>query len=624
MQGSWSLSQLAWCVGGALLSSLPFVLTEDDARLFPGSFAPLHFDAYALAAALALYLVADRALKGAGALDGARRRDWAGHLLLVASVVFAGVCAVCELAYLPLKGVWRGVDLFSDYRLLVSAAAQAIAVSCWLLSARLLPVCPRARDAASADGAPGLDMPTSALMVAGLAGVVVVAYYVSLFLVDSPSLGWLTCLIAGLGALCLLLRSEAWLVLRAPNGALCVIAGLLLGSVYLHVSFDSFLGNPGEQAGDVMIRQVASLPLFAALLGALVLGARSIRRRDEVGTPKWACGDVRLSGREGEVITRLLAGDTLSGVANSLGISVSAVGTYRSRAFSKLGISDLSELKTAPGAPEADCREGRMRRLLRVSPFMLLLVMWLDVLFSSETEMVHRLACALSPLVLALFLLLPRKDRALTQPSEAFGAAVVICWVYLLCQIPARPPLPLWTLALLAPFFSAPCALSSAMSLGASVPLSQKLGRALHLMLPSSPQAAGAVTSGCLLAELAASSCPAGLITTGTVACWATMAALSIFVSLVTIRSAKLARNCATKRNGARQVFYLMGRGLSESQAQVALMTADGIDRSRIAEKLCLSPGTVSSYRAFAYRALGVHSREELAELLKKDAGRDL
>lgn len=67
----------------------------------------------------------------------------------------------------------------------------------------------------------------------------------------------------------------------------------------------------------------------------------------------------------------------------------------------------------------------------------------------------------------------------------------------------------------------------------------------------------------------------------------------------------------------------LLSRGLSETQASVLALVLAGRSSAEIARELGIAPGTVSSARANGYRLLGVHSRAELAELLKsgeKDA----
>ena len=68
-------------------------------------------------------------------------------------------------------------------------------------------------------------------------------------------------------------------------------------------------------------------------------------------------------------------------------------------------------------------------------------------------------------------------------------------------------------------------------------------------------------------------------------------------------------------------LHYLIGRGLNELQAKVALELARGQSRRDIGQRLHVALGTVSSYSFGAYRRLGIHSRAELARLLSRDVG---
>ncbi|NJE80735.1 PASTA domain-containing protein [Olsenella sp. SW781] len=64
----------------------------------------------------------------------------------------------------------------------------------------------------------------------------------------------------------------------------------------------------------------------------------------------------------------------------------------------------------------------------------------------------------------------------------------------------------------------------------------------------------------------------------------------------------------------------LLARGLSQTQSDVLSLVAEGLSTDEVAERLSVAPGTVSSARATGYRMLGVHSREELAALLEREA----
>ena len=63
----------------------------------------------------------------------------------------------------------------------------------------------------------------------------------------------------------------------------------------------------------------------------------------------------------------------------------------------------------------------------------------------------------------------------------------------------------------------------------------------------------------------------------------------------------------------------LRERGLNETQASVCSLIAAGRTTAEIASELGIAAGTVNSARAYGYKLLGIHSREELVELLKDD-----
>lgn len=67
----------------------------------------------------------------------------------------------------------------------------------------------------------------------------------------------------------------------------------------------------------------------------------------------------------------------------------------------------------------------------------------------------------------------------------------------------------------------------------------------------------------------------------------------------------------------------LRERGLSETQASVCSLIAAGRTTAEIASELGIAAGTVNSARAYGYKLLGIHSREELIELLKGRGGRE-
>lgn len=67
----------------------------------------------------------------------------------------------------------------------------------------------------------------------------------------------------------------------------------------------------------------------------------------------------------------------------------------------------------------------------------------------------------------------------------------------------------------------------------------------------------------------------------------------------------------------------LKDKGLSETQASVCSLIAEGKTTSGIAADLGVAAGTVNSARAYGYQLLHIHSREELVELLRDDGQSD-
>lgn len=73
-----------------------------------------------------------------------------------------------------------------------------------------------------------------------------------------------------------------------------------------------------------------------------------------------------------------------------------------------------------------------------------------------------------------------------------------------------------------------------------------------------------------------------------------------------------------------RATMALMARGLNQTQASVALLTALGYTRSGIADELCLSVGSVNSARVAIYRRLDVHKKDELRMEIEQMIGESL
>ena len=95
---------------------------------------------------------------------------------------------------------------------------------------------------------------------------------------------------------------------------------------------------------------------------------------------------------------------------------------------------------------------------------------------------------------------------------------------------------------------------------------------------------------------------------------WCLVAALGALVFGVAFRP-------AARDDREEQVAILRRAGLSELQANVALLLSLGEGERAICERLHVAPGTVKSARTRCYRALGIHNAVELREYLEGRAG---
>ena len=68
----------------------------------------------------------------------------------------------------------------------------------------------------------------------------------------------------------------------------------------------------------------------------------------------------------------------------------------------------------------------------------------------------------------------------------------------------------------------------------------------------------------------------------------------------------------------ARAELLREGFRLTEREAQVCALIASGRNKTAVAEYLALSENTVRTHSKNAYAKLGVHTKEELVELLER------
>lgn len=285
-------------------------------------------------------------------------------------------------------------------------------------------------------------------------------------------------------------------------------------------------------------------------------------------------GAERLTGRERSVLGLLSEGGTQVQVAAQLGISPSTVSTYRARALRKLGLPadcDLRHLGTKDAAPVVH-PAVRVSRVVPLGGFL------------------PPLACIL----LGAFL----EGLSLSQGWDAgrVGVRLALSWVVML-WLAVR----LWV----------PTELSVDTMMGARA-LAVASACCLGLLLgPMAVTEQGVSLFGFLQFNLSTSNFLLLLL------CCAVL--LAVAHSLL---SRGLSCDIPMGPQGEEAcLHYLIGRGLNELQAKVALELARDQSRRDIGQRLHVALGTVSSYSFGAYRRLGVHSRAELARLLSRDVG---
>lgn len=416
------------------------------------------------------------------------------------------------------------------------------------------------------------------------------------------------------------------------------MVGLLASSAFVYVFMSSGLSGPDTTPPDIVLRLFIACTVYCPL--AILVTSRMSQSPHEgplvPEMPRPEAYDL-LSNRERAVIERLLARETLTGIAHELGVSPSAVGTYRTRAFEKLGVASVDNVRRMveeaarkPRAVSETVGTGprRTRRLLLVlslllcllvqsysgsadaERFLLLFAVALSVgsLCGAAEGACAQLECGhvmevgcfrlsrtgLSLVTLGAYSLLLMRDSLLVYslPFSAVALAFLPPLAHAV-RSAVEGARAVGTVSLLAAVADGLFGVPVLSSLGAS---------AFCALVPPFAQAAiqgAAFDYGPLV--------------------WAVVLLVGIVSCTVSLSGEAEPRSDVRAESRVRS--YLLGRGLSDRQAQVAMQTALGLSQSQIAESLCLSTATIGSYRHAAYRLLGVHRRDELQELLRKDAG---
>lgn len=395
---------------------------------------------------------------------------------------------------------------------------------------------------------------------------------------------------------------------------------------YLFLASSSLVPAAADIPGPWRLAAAAAFSSALVLLTALFLRCRAKRAAAGLDVDPSIEGVVdsdrlgRLTPREREVVSRLLAGASQSGVARDLGIKPSTVGTYKSRACEKLSVASLGELEhDAAVARRSEVtsrtphiREIRLKAAGAALVFAAALVSGL-LRDMRQVQLISPLtllglgtaACAVAAGRNEALALAGRTD-AERRPSDGITA---LCGALILRGI-AYASLPAFVVVLVLIAVSASWAVLHACRpstagacqthLDVVPPIAFFLGACTSLS-PASPEI---VSLGGLSVDPGSIYLVASLVLVASQARAAYLAALS------------RADASDGPQDEGRSLFYLRSQGLGDLEAKAVLMTARGESRAVICERLCISEGTLNSYRRRGYARLGVHSREELAHLL--------
>ena len=345
-----------------------------------------------------------------------------------------------------------------------------------------------------------------------------------------------------------------------------------------------------------------------------------------------------LTERECQVVDASMAGATTEEIAFALSLATGTVSTYRSRAFTKLGVSSTQELlsvacellqhprlfiQATVQPSEGDSEVGEDSSMQNM-----------PALFQTIPERfippVFCVACAVLILILTCLVRLLPHASAPTLVLCTIGVVLMVCSIF-----NASPSNNVYEL-LAALFIGTAFALSvCSILLGPALFFVRRLtivgiiaATAAWCIWKSRGLWHGIVLESlgvCGLVFMAmAPQSALGQSLTRTPALFLVSALFLLAAAFVAQRANdnKASQIASVVLEGDERIHaYLFGRGLPDLQAQVILLTARGFSQSSIASSLCITRATVKEYRARAYKALGVHGKDQLIELLRVEAG---
>lgn len=379
------------------------------------------------------------------------------------------------------------------------------------------------------------------------------------------------------------------------------------------------LGGIGESASDVFALIAGQVILLVMLFALLKLRRRKPAPSNDLSKSPPIYDTARLTEREREVVERLSRNETQVEIAKALGVSPSTVSTYRSRALKKLGVDAI---KVEPPQISTVHESSRTSLSQLVSPAASIAVasvlLYAVDLVTGHRQVVGILACAVVALV-------PQVHNAIIQsaaqethcaeiaPSRlvlSLGAGLfareLLIWrgsfpmalVVLVCCLAAMS-IPKFRTGTLCP----PACLHTGTLLDSCI-------FSVALLLRQFPD--NDITA-IRVGVISVTSSGTGLFLAG--------AFVAFFIWLLSTRllPAESEHEYADAERSERLLNYLLAKGLTRTQAQVALDISQGLTQPQISAKEHLSAGAINSARLVAYRKLAVNSRRDLTGLLDKE-----
>lgn len=665
-----------WCLWGAALALVPYVLRCDAIALYWTHMRIVPLQASLPAVAVAFLAAVLSCLFARRPRRSPRFGVWAALAVVTVLPVL-----LCELGWLPMR---LGNLVLVEYEPLfdvIGGIAQTIGFAAWLFlglslargreDAHLPESCAEAsslfRLRVSVFAVCSLG-PASMLALVGV--IPGVGLGLSLFLCVLSALG--------VGAGCLRLVRLRPVLQEMKTLMVCALGGLLMATMLREgLSSLLFFGTTVLSSNSVLVDEslqrglvrtvIVSVLYVAGVFGvcfavlrngksksstAVVATEQQSEREEAVEAAKLRAllslpHAETLSPRERQVLVRVALGWTNARIAEALSVQAGTASDYRRRGFAKLGVASKQEFVAALRANESEEAAERDVRphaapvtkrdgTALAAPVYAAIVV-LATLFKPPYSCWRALCVGVGLLVLGVGLV-----RVLSQTSglcmrerdgeasdiwpmvaqEGMALATAMVSAVGLCN--------LWSSYMPALMGFIPLDIMAALAFGLrrgslvgkkGLDACRGVGGALmkggsSLLMDS--LGVPLVIGASIALEPMISNLFYGRINTYS---WISVTIASVYACCVSLRDSRTCLKEAREGDDLRAFLYLEGRGLGKTEAKVVLMTARGATRAEICSSLFISPGTVNSHRAHGYAQLGVHSRDELAQLLERDAG---